>query len=157
MVFSRHRQAVRPMENPIAAALFDEVSVQAFDRALSSMTADAPEEITAELGRLKQRLVRIAQVGAPEVMDEHFTLDDRLYLTELLRRYLPDSLRAYLQVPKDQRVAPVLMQGGTASSLLMGQLQMLCSELDKREKKLLISKAEQLLRQQRFLESKISR
>ena len=140
MVFSRRQEAMRPLENSTTTALFDDVSVQAFDRALANMVTDTPDEITAELGRLKLRLVRIAQLGARTAIDEHFTLDDRLYLTELMRRYLPDSLHAYLQVPKDQRLAPVLVHGATASSLLMGQLQILCGELDKQEKKLLMNK-----------------
>ena len=75
----------------------------------------------------------------------------------MLRRYLPDSLHAYLMVPKDQRSAQVLERGETAVSLLLGQLKLLGAELDKREKKLTKSKAENLLKQQRFLESKSSR
>ena len=141
-------------------ALFDEASLLAFDRALDSMAADAPDApdaVVTELTGLKHQLARIAQLAAQAPVDEHFTMDDRLYLTELLRRYLPDSLEAYLMVPKAQRATELLEQGETAVSLLLGQLRLLCKELDKREKKLTKSKAENLLRQQRFLESKSSR
>ncbi len=138
-------------------ALFDAASLLAFDRALDSMAADAPDAVVTELTGLKHQLARIAQLAAHAPVDEHFTMDDRLYLTELLRRYLPDSLEAYLMVPKAQRPTELLEQGETAVSLLLGQFRLLCKELDKREKKLTKSKAENLLRQQRFLESKSSR
>lgn len=155
--FSRRSEALSALAVPPAPALFDAASLQAFDRALQSMAADAPDTVAASLSALKQQLVRIAQQAANAPLDEHFTLDDRLYLTEFLRRYLPDSLQAYLLVPKDQRAAPVLEHGDSALTLLLGQLQMLGAALDKREKKLTQSSAENLLRQQRFLASKISR
>ena len=155
--FARRSQAGPALTAPDAPALFDEASLLAFDRALDSMAADAPDDVCAALTALKQKLARIAQHAAHAPVDEHFTMDDRLYLTELLRRYLPDSLQGYLRVPKDQRTAPVLAQGESAVSLLLGQLMLLDAELDKREKKLTQSKAENLLRQQRFLESKSSR
>ncbi len=155
--FSRRTEALSALAAPLVPALFDAASLQAFDRALQSMAADAPDTVVTALTGLKQQLARTAQQAANTSEDEHFTMDDRLYLTELLRRYVPDSLQAYLQVPKDQRAAPVLQQGESAVSLLLGQLQLLGAELALREKKLTQSQAENLLRQQRFLASKSSR
>lgn len=157
MVFSRRSGASPELAAPAATAFFDEPSLLAFDRALESMAADAPDAVVKALTGIKQQLARIAQQAAHAPVDEHFTMDDRLYLTELLRRYLPDSLQAYLLVPKAQRETQVLAQGETAVSLLLGQLTLLGAELDKREKKLTQSKAENLLKQQRFLEAKSSR
>ncbi|MES2941715.1 MAG: hypothetical protein V4772_02465, partial [Pseudomonadota bacterium] len=145
MFLSRRSGAMAELAVPAATALFDETSLLAFDRALESMAADAPDAVVTALTGIKQQLVRIAQHAANAPIDEHFTMDDRLYLTELLRRYLPDSLHAYLMVPKDQRSAQVLERGETAASLLLGQLKLLGTELDKREKKLTKSKAENLL------------
>ena len=155
--FSRRSEALPALAAPLVPALFDAASLQAFDRALQSMAADTPDTVLAALTGLKQQLARTAQQAANIPADEHFTMDDRLYLTELLRRYVPDSLQAYLQVPKNQRAAPVLEQGESAVSLLLGQLQLLGAELALREKKLTQSQAENLLRQQRFLASKSSR
>ena len=155
--FSRRPEALSALAAPLVPALFDAASLQAFDRALQSMAADTPDTVLAALTGLKQQLARTAQQAANIPADEHFTMDDRLYLTELLRRYVPDSLQAYLQVPKDQRAAPMLEQGESAVSLLLGQLQLLGAELALREKKLTQSQAENLLRQQRFLASKSSR
>ena len=157
MFYSHRSQAVSALEAPSTGELFDQTSLLAFDRALESLAADAPDGVVTALTALKRQLARIAQHAANAPIDEHFTLDDRLYLTQLLRRYLPDSLQAYLLVHKDQRAAPVLEQGASAVSLLLGQLELLSQELDQREEKLTKSKAENLLRQQRFLESKRSR
>ncbi len=157
MFFSRRSRALHEPESPVATALFDDTSLLAFDRALESMAAEAPDAVVTALTAIKQQLARIAQQAANAPVGEHFTMDDRLYLTELMRRYLPDSLHAYLMVPKEQRSTQVLEQGETALSLLLDQLQLLGTELDKREQKLTKSRAEHLLRQQRFLESKSSR
>jgi hypothetical protein len=147
-------EAVNPL---MATTLFDAASIAAFDEVVRSMAAEATDDITAALAGLKQQLVRIAQRAASAGVDEHFTLDDRLYLRELLRRYLPDSLEAYLRVPADQRLAPVLEHGASAASLLLGQLDMLAAQLSQRETRLTVSKAGDLLKQQRFLTSKTSR
>ncbi len=157
MLVSRHSALRSALDEPVATVFFDEASLLAFDRALQSMAADEPDAVVAALTGIKQQLARIALQAGHAPVDEYFTLDDRLYLTELLRRYLPDSVQAYLMVPKEQRAAQVLEQGDTAVSLLLGQLGLLATELSKREKKLTLSKAENLLKQQRFLESKSSR
>ena len=158
VVHRRFGAAAPEAASPLAAAtLFDAASIAAFDRVVHSMAADAPNDVSAALAGLKQQLVRIAQLAASAGVDEHFTLDDRLYLRELLRRYLPDSLEAYLLVPADQRLAPVLGHGASAASLLLAQLAMLSAQLSQRETQLTVSKAANLLRQQRFLASKTSR
>lgn len=157
MFYSHRSEAASALQAPSTGSLFDEASLLAFDRAVQSLAADAPDKVVTALTALKQQLVRIAQQAANAPIDEHFTLDDRLYLTQWLRRYVPDSLEAYLLVPKDQRAAPVLEQGASAVSLLLGQLELLGQELSQREEKLTKSRAENLLRQQRFLASKSSR
>ena len=154
---NRRSEALSALAAPSVPAFFDVASLQAFDRALQSMAADAPDTVVSALTSLKQQLARTAQQAANAPVDEHFTMDDRLYLTELVRRYVPDSLQAFLQVPRDQRAAPVLGRGESAVSLLLGQLQLLGAELALREKKLTQSQSENLLRQQRFLASKSSR
>lgn len=157
MLFARRPAAAHDHAPPFATALFDDASLLTFDRALESMAAEAPEAVIAALAGLKQQLVRTAQLAANTPVGEHFTMDDRLYVMELVRRYLPDSIHAYLLVSKGQRATQALAQGETAVSLLLGQIQLLCLELTKREQKLTKSSAENLLKQQRFLESKSSR
>ena len=93
----------------------------------------------------------------PVPSDEHFTQDDRMFLVECLRRYIPDSLEAYLRVPHR---AP---QPGPVTARLIGGRRfannwiLLQDEIEKRGKKIGRSAAEDLLKQQRFLESKKTR
>lgn len=107
------------------------------------------------LAEFKQLVARIARHPQSASTDEFFTVEDRLYVVECVRRYLPDSLQSYLAVPRSQR-AVALADGGSAESLLASQLDLLRSELEQREAKLARSAAEQLVRQQRFLQSKRS-
>jgi hypothetical protein len=153
----RRREAAASPAGPALAPLFDEACLLAFDRALDALAPEATEAVAARLTSIKQQLARIAGLSINGPVDEHFTLDDRLYLAELVRRYLPDSLQAYLRVPQAQRTSALPAQAGSAESLLLGQLQLLGAGLDQRELKLTHSRAEALIRQQRFLESKSAR
>lgn len=140
-----------PVEQVQATPLFDPASVDAFDRAVQELSADLPADVAQSLVQIKQRVLRMARhAGTP---DEHFQLEDRLYLNECLRRYLPDSLQAWLAVPREQRDAP-LAEGKSAQALLVQQLAQLQAEMEKREQKLARGAAEALLRQQRFLDAK---
>jgi hypothetical protein len=142
---------------PAMQPLFDEETLHAFDRVVEQLAPEAPEVIAAQLLELKQQILRIARLAATSSVDEHFTMDDRMYLTESVRRYLPDSLQSYLLVPADHRAAPIPGQEQSAVSMLNGQLNLLQAELAKREEKLMRGAAEDLLKQQRFLESKVKR
>lgn len=133
---------------------FDKASIQAFDRALDALAPEATDPIAAQLTAIKQQISTIAQLSINVSVNEHFTTEDRMYLTELVRRYLPDSLQSYLMVPKDQRMTQVMEHGETADSLLTDQLTLLGNELNKRTLKLTKSSAEKLIEQQRFLASK---
>jgi hypothetical protein len=133
--------------------LIDASSLETLDRALERMAPEVPEQTATQLVALKQLIVRIAAHGSAS-MDETFTLEDRLYLNECVRRYLPDTLESYLKVPKAQRESGILDGERSAAALLSSQLHLLHAELEKREAKLARNAAHQLLQQQRFLESK---
>ena len=137
------------------SALFDPASLAAFDAALEKAAAELDDDSAARLLAIKEAFKRIAQQGA--VQDEHFTVDDRLYLRECLRRYVPDSVSAYLRVPVAQRGEALLNDQPCAQIALCQQLDLLLQEILLRETKIGRSAAEQLLRQQRFLDSKKSR
>lgn len=134
--------------------LFDEASLRAFDRALDELATEVPDDVAGQLTAIKQLIVRVAKQAGTAGIDENFTMEDRMYLTECVRRYLPDSLQSYLKVPQNQRSAPVLEQGQTAVSLLTSQLDLLKNDLEKKEVKLTRSVAEHLVKQQRFLATK---
>ena len=155
LVLARPRRPSSPMPDTPATPLFDPESVAALDRLLGQLAGDLPTEVVAPLARIKQVIVRMGRHPAAGAVDEHFLVEDRLYANECLRRYLPDTLQAYLAVPPAQR-GVALAGGDTPQGLLLQQLALLQSELEQREAKLARSASEALLRQQRFLQSKKS-
>ena len=150
--WSRRRSAARAMG--AAAPLFDDEAMRRFDAALDAASAELAEPQCRQLLALKNSLVRIGTRAMTVATDEHFRPEDRLYLVECVRRYLPDSLEAYLRVPAAQRRLALDGQGESAENLLSHQLALLLQEVERREEALGRSAAEGLRRQHRFLESK---
>jgi hypothetical protein len=148
------RQRVAPRALGSAAPLFDDETLRRFDGALDRAAAEVGEGPSQQLLKLKESLVRIGRHAATVATDEHFTLDDRMYLLECLRRYIPDSLEAYLRVPATQRRSAAVGQGESAEALLLRQLALLQADVDRREEALGRSATEGLQRQHRFLEAK---
>lgn len=141
----------------MAGPAFDADALRRLDMALGQVAPEVGDEVFRQLLGLKASLARVAALLPQVSADENFTVDDRLYVIECVRRYLPDSLQAYLRVPEGQRTNGVLDSGKSARAVLQEQLAMLQHELDQRENKLGRSAAEGLMRQQRFLESKKTR
>lgn len=133
--------------------LFDAAATRALDAAMVRIAPEIPADIAQQLADLKQSIVRIGRNPAAAQPDEHFTFEDRMYVVECVRRYLPDGLQAYLGVPKAQRLE-ALADGQTPHALLVAQLEMLRAGLAERETKLARSAAEALLQQERFLKAK---
>ena len=141
----------------IAATLLDDSALQALDRTLEQLGPELPEAVVERLTSLKDLIVRIARLGNQAGIDENFTMEDRLYVNECVRRYLPDTLQGYLQVPREQRTSTALEGGRSAADLLASQLDLLRAELADREARLARSAAEGLVKQQRFLQAKARR
>ncbi len=151
---SRRRAASKALSALPTPRLFDDEALARFDTALDKAALELGEPVCQQLLALKASLVRIGTGAAGVGTDEHFTRDDRMYVQECLRRYIPDSLEAYLRVPGAQRQSAALGHGESPQALLMRQLALLQAELDRREEALGRSAAEGLRRQQRFLEAK---
>lgn len=134
--------------------IFDLETLDAFDRVLDGAAADLGAEAVHRLVAIKDSMVRIATHARG--VDEHFTHEDRLYLRECLRRYVPDTLQAFLRVPVGQRTTVLLDGQVTAETTMLNQLAALHEEIAQREKKIGRSAAEGLLKQDRFLASKRS-
>lgn len=135
--------------------LWDPASLAAFDACLEKAAAELDDESAARLLAIKAAFQRMGHTAIPQ--DEHFTAEDRLYLRECLRRYVPDSVQAYLRVPAAQRDQVVLIGQPCAQAALLQQLEWLLEEIQLREQKIGRSAAEQLVRQQQFLASKKTR
>lgn len=149
----RNNDLLSAVESAQTVVALDPVMVAQLDEALNHLLTEVSDELAGRIVALKTLLIRVCQqMGS--ATDEHFTLEDRFYIHECVRRYLPDSIQAYLRVPKNQRALNLSNEGQTAQSLLQAQFALIEIELQKKEVKLARSAAELLLRQQRFLESK---
>ena len=138
------------------AWLLDAQAVQIFDRMLDEAAHQVPQAVAVQLGEIKDLVARVARRAGAMGTDEHFTTEDRMYLAECVRRYVPDTLQSYLLIPSQQRMVLVIEGQETAVDLLVKQLNLIRTELEKRDLKMTQSSAEKLLRQQQFLESKRS-
>ncbi|MEO7160737.1 MAG: hypothetical protein ABJA84_06605 [Polaromonas sp.] len=153
----RQRSDPGALNRPASPALFDAQALRTIDEAFEATAAVVNEPALAALISLKAAAARMAlAVGRAEVNGD-FTHEDRLYVIECIRRYIPDTLSAYLQVPPAQRALPGPQAAASADHLLQGQLALLQAELEQREQRLHESAVEPLLRQQRFLQSKARR
>ena len=137
------------------APLFDKATLTTFDEALQATAPELSPTVHAVLRRIKTALAQAAHHVGP--VDEHFTQDDRMFLVECVRRYIPDSLEAFLRVPPEHRSQALSPQEPSPEDALTQQLLTLQDEIEKRSKKIGRSAAEDLLKQQRFLESKKTR
>ena len=124
------------------------------DAALEATAAEAPQALLQVLVDLKATCVRVATGVERADIGADFTNEDQMYVVECVRRYIPDSLSAYLSVPRAQRSVSDTSTQRSADDILVTQLSTLTDELLAREKRLQSVVVEPLLRQQRFLESK---
>jgi len=153
LAWRRRRGATVPDLQP-AVPLFDQEQLRALDRVLEQIAPEIPEAVALRLTALKNLLVRLERHAATTAVDENFRPEDRMYVVECVRRYLPDSLQAYLVVPARQRCVAMLEGGQTAVGLLLSQLDLLQVELERHEARMARSAGEALLKQQRFLQAK---
>lgn len=147
------RQGLAHAKKPEALPGLDAAALRAFDEALDALAAELPEPLVPELLRLKATLVGLAQPPAGTAPGP----EDRAYLVECLRRYVPDTIAAYLAIPAAQRGLPVQQTGRDAHALLQEQLAAIQAELDRRHARLVADAGERLLLQHRFLRAKSDR
>ena len=139
-----------------AAALpdvFDSAALAQLDDVLRQLASEVGHAHLQQLRALADTLARMAPLMRRTGVNEHFTHEDRFYVTECVRRYWPDTLQAYLRVPRSGRATPGA-DGQTADGLLTAQLHLLHQELHLREQGLVRASAEALAQQQRFLQAK---
>lgn len=152
---SRRRQRARgPAGAMPTGPVFDPLALARLDQVLELLAPQVPADTLTRLAGIKSTFVRMAPLLGSAVPNEHFTVDDRLYIAECLRRYLPDSLQGWLQVPSHLREVPGDGAAPSAQALLDQQLDLLQEALHQRERKLGQAATEQLQQQQRFLKAK---
>jgi hypothetical protein len=113
----------------------------------SDSTVDVLREIKDSLSRCVALARRTQSQGL-------IASDDIMFIRETIRRYIPDTIKSYLQIPPKDRETKVIEDGKCASALMHEQITLIQDQLAKREDRLSQLAGEPLLQQQRFLASK---
>ncbi len=155
------------------------VGALAWPRSSLAQTAERTELSAAELAQQVRKLVDKVAPGLPkdsldclrsiqhtlfELLPRLEQMRDRGILSakdsftviETVRRYLPDTLAAYLRLPKLYAQMQPLADGRTASKTLLDQLQMLDTSLQDIAKNAFAGDAELLITNGQFLQNKFS-
>lgn len=138
------------------AFVLNRQQLRTLDNLIIQVSVESDEEVQVMLVRIKQQLDNVIQMLERADAVDALSFEQRFYVQQFVERYLPDSLHAYLQVPAHARHVQGILDDKTALMLLKSQLALLQQGLSEHEAKLHENAAEQLLQQQRFLESKNS-
>lgn len=123
--------------------------VESVARGLPKDCLDRLRSIQGTLSELLPRLQEMRDRGIVSAKDS-FTV------VETVRRYLPDTLGAYLRLPKFYAQMQALQDGRTASQTLLDQLTVLDTSLKDVAKSAFAGDAETLVANGRFLQNKFS-
>lgn len=148
-----HTGGTAPAAIAVAQWLAPE-DLERLDAVMEKLAAESQQTTVDLLAKLKESISRCAGMVAQVQSDGSFLGEDALYLRETVRRYIPDSIASYLQVPQKDRETLVIDGSKPALGLLHDQLSMVQQQLDKRETQLTQIAGESLVRQQRFLAEK---
>lgn len=107
------------------------------------------QSIQVTLDELLPRLQQLRDRGV-------ITAKDSFTVLETVRRYLPDTLAAYLRLPKYYARMQPLADGRTAAQTLFDQLRILDASLKEVAKSAFAGDAEALVTNGRFLQSKFA-
>jgi hypothetical protein len=123
--------------------------VDSVARGLPKEALDCLRSIQNTLSDLLPRLDELRDRGTISAKDS-FTV------VETVRRYLPDTLGAYLRLPRLYAQVQALSDGRTASQTLLDQLRVLDTSLKDVAKSAFAGDAETLVTNGQFLQSKFS-
>lgn len=123
--------------------------VDSVARGLPKDALDLLHSIQATLTELLPRLQELRDRGILSAKDSFTVL-------ETVRRYLPDTLGAYLRLPKLYAQMQPLADGRTASQTLLDQLKVLDSSLKDVSKSAFAGDAETLVTNGQFLQNKFA-
>jgi hypothetical protein len=134
---------------------FDRMAEQV-RRLVDSVAKGLPKEavavlqsIQSTLGELLPRMQALQNRGV-------ISSKDTFTVLETVRRYLPDTLAAYLRLPRFYAQMQTLSNGRTASGVLVDQLKVLDTSLKDVAKSAFAGDADALITNGRFLQSKFA-
>ena len=102
----------------------------------------------------KEALVRSVTLAASVQGDNGLPSEDTLFIGQAVKRYVPDSLQAFLTVPASERETRDMEGGKTAAILVLEQIRLIEQKIKQCEGRLNQQMGEALLQQQRFLAAK---
>jgi hypothetical protein len=123
--------------------------VDSVAQGLPNEAIDSLHSIQLTLAELLPRLEELRDRGV-------ISPRDRFTVIETVRRYLPDTLAAYLRLPRFYAQMQLLADGKTASQTLLHQLQVLDTSLKDVARSAYAGDAETLVLNGRFLENRFS-
>jgi hypothetical protein len=123
--------------------------VDSVAKGLPKEALDELHNIQATLSELLPRLQQLRDRGVLSAKDSFTVL-------ETVRRYLPDTLGAYLRLPRFYAQMQTLADGRTASQVLTAQLKVLNASLQEIAKNAFTGDAETLVTNGQFLKAKFS-
>jgi hypothetical protein len=123
--------------------------VDSVAKGLPKEALDVLHSIESTLAELLPRLQELEHRGVVSAKDSFTVL-------ETVRRYLPDTLAAYLRLPKLYAQVQTLAEGKTASQTLVEQLRVLDSSLKDVAKSAFEGDAETLIANGQFLQAKFA-
>ena len=134
--------------------LVDGKDIALLDAAMEKLAATALQETIDRLRDVKANISRCVALIASAKGQQVYADEDQMFIRACVRRYLPDSISAFLRVPQKDRETLPIAEGKTALALLHDQIDMLQSQLQIKEDRLTQAAGESLMQQQRFLAAK---
>ncbi len=122
------------------------------DSVAPGLPKDSLERLRAIQGTLTELLPRLQELRERGII----SAKDSFTVVETVRRYLPDTLGAYLRLPRFYAQMQALADGRTASQTLLDQLTVLDSSLKDVAKSAFAGDAEALVANGQFLRNKFS-
>ena len=136
------------------AHLIDTRDIELLDRTMEKLAAQEGQATVDRLTNLKESITRCMALMPSTQLEGSFSTEDHLYIRECVRRYIPDSINACLQIPQKDRTSLLIDGSKSALHLLHDQLDMVQNQLNSKENHLTQLAGESLLRQHRFLAAK---
>jgi hypothetical protein len=122
------------------------------DSVAQGLPKEALEFLHGIEGTLSELLPRLQELRDRGII----SAKDSFTVVETVRRYLPDTLAAYLRLPKFYAQMQALADGRTATQTLLQQLQVLDSSLKDIAKSAFAGDAQALVSNGQFLQNKFS-
>ncbi len=143
-------------ETPEPIELSPAIAAQQVHRLVDSVANAIPRDALDPLRNIQNTLFEL--LPRLDELRNRGTISakDSFTVLETIRRYLPDTLGAYLRLPRLYAHMQPLSDGRTAAQTLVDQLRMLDTSLKDVARSAFSGDAETLVRNGRFLETKFS-